>query len=494
MFLFVFSIISDSSKINFAKKQSHSSPKCYNIQEGKIIENHRPVNKPEHRRFISPIRIKNKSLGTSASPTPSNHSSNSSTPVRRKITQQLNRLDSTIKSNNREYLASRTLNSPARSERPPIPTWEIRTGTTNISNEKRNPLADTRLSCYKPKISDKYSLPAYYKSVDDFLILNSGEDADSTISTTSSEEIKRNSAADEGTEDNKMNGIDICADVQNVQMKRDSYEYDKRGYGVAKLTTKSVENILEPKLYELAATPPGKKAKKPNMLHISDKIKTMSSRTQKLFSRIYNSGQPKQSLANNGSETNERRLPFGMKAATCRIKTPKSRRSLSFGNLPGLDDFKQVLKEIDHLDDGDSVQLSVDKPAEASTNSTLHNVAGQQRLHDEVKDDLLDECEDTDSGILVNESGQSSIIETDEIFLSDGNGLRPNGGQKIELNEAMMSAQDVNANIEFKFVRLRIDTSCGLGIGIKSIASDLPVNRRVGYQVATIAEGGMVHR
>lgn len=334
--------------------------------------------------------------------------------------------------------------------------------------------------------------------MDDLLILNSGEDADSDLSATSSEELKRSGVDDDRFK--MMNRMDKHAEVNNAQVqgtpvKSNSYEYvDNGDFGKTKLTTKSVENMLEPRLYDLAATPPGKKSKKPNMMHISDKIKTMSSRTQKLFARIYHSA-PKHAPADDSPDAADRRMPFGMKAATCRIKTPKSRRSLSFGNIPGLDDFKQVLKEIDHLDDADDIKPSIRNPdpVTVSTNATFDHVAAQQRLHDEVKDDLLDECEDTDSGILVNESGQSSIIETDEIFMSDGSGARLSG-PKGELAEATMTAQDVNANIEFKFVRLRIDMSCGLGLGIKSITSDSPVNRRVGYQVATIVEGGMVHR
>lgn len=315
------------------------------------------------------------------------------------------------------------------------------------------------------------------------------------LSTISLEEIKRSGVEDEHFK--MMNRMDKRAElnksqVQGAQLKPNSYECDDNGHlgKKTKLTTKSVENILEPKLYDLASTPPGKKSKKPNMTHISDKIKTMSSRTQKLFARIYSSA-PKQVPTDDGWETSEHRMPFGMKAATCRIKTPKSRRSLSFGNIPSLEDFKQVLKEIDHLNDGDDIKPPIHDPNTAFANATLE-LAGQQRLHDEVKGDLLDECEDTDSGIMVNESGQSSIIETDEILLSDGNGARLGGVQKLA--EATMTAQDVNANIEFKFVRLRIDATCGLGIGIKSITTDSSVNRRVGYQVATVTEGGMVHR
>lgn len=281
--------------------------------------------------------------------------------------------------------------------------------------------------------------------------------------------------------------------VRNSHPRLTGRPYDEESYGFAKLTTKSVENILEPRLYDLVATPivPEKKSKKHNMANISDKIKTMSSRTQKLFARIYNSAHPKQAA----EEENDtpRRPIFGGKAATCRVKMPKSRRSLSYGNIPGLEDFKQVLKEIDQLDES-----AVPAPLSAATDvkpATAKTDAGHHRLHDEVKDDLLDGCEDTDSGILVNESGQSSIIETDDVFLPEGYiKLSARGVRGREAVPDATTQQDVNSNIEFKFVRLPVDTSYGLGIGIKAISSELSINRRMGYQVANISKGGMVER
>lgn len=443
-------------------------------------------------------------------------------------------MDAKTKIDARDYFTCQTLNSPLRSERGAIPTaWDtLRSGraTADIPignsptygpqslntisyNEKRNPLADTRLSCYKPKANEKYSLPAHYKSVDDFLFLNSNEDTASDSSTMSSSPVddKRvltsaiaaSAVCDRSVDkpdDTPPTAAESSLCMAQRRFGRNEYVADDPDF---KLTTKSVENICDSHLYDdrshaTAITPnSNKKMKRPNMTQFSDKIKTMSSRTQKLFARIYHHGAQltkQQKPAAGGTpasnDTGERKTMFGIKAATCRMKMPKSRRSLSFGNIPDLEDFKQVLKEIDQLDDGGG---DGKRPETQATTPNVNNhkqnerqkqpapLPPQHRLHDDVKDDLLDECEDTDSGILVNESGQSSIIETDEVFLPD-------------VACTVHEQQDVNAHFEFKFVRLPLDISCGLGIGLKAIINDATMNKRIAYQVASVADGGMVQR
>lgn len=531
------------------------------------------VKSTEHRRFISPVRIKNKSLAKAASPTPSILSTssaapsgtgggtacpaqattstptNSSTSVRRKITRHQNRLDAKTKNDARDYFTCQTLSSPLRSERGAIPTaWDTlrsvrATGDipiantptgpqslTHISyNEKRNPLADTRLSCYKPKANEKYSLPAHYKSVDDFLFLNSNEDntsSDSSVSSSPLDDKKRVMATATAPSAKCDRSVDQLADTPTTaesslciaqrRFGRNEYAGDDPDF---KLTTKSVENICDSHLYDdrahaTAITPnSNKKMKRPNMTQFSDKIKTMSSRTQKLFARIYHHGAQltKQQKPVGGgtpasNDAGERKTMFGIKAATCRMKMPKSRRSLSFGNIPDLEDFKQVLKEIDQLDDdGEGKRQVIQADAPNMNNHKQHErqkqpapLPPQHRLHDDVKDDLLDECEDTDSGILVNESGQSSIIETDEVFLPDVTSCTTkqprHADDGVDLRQMIHEQQDVNAHFEFKFVRLPLDISCGLGIGLKAIINDATMNKRIAYQVANVADGGMVQR
>lgn len=438
------------------------------------------------------MRLRNKQLASAtASPTPSTASSDAasigqtatlkphanSSIVRRKIIRQQSRFDA-IKSH-------QTLNSPLRSERKSIPVWDSPVQPTHptsasASIEKRNPLGNTRLSCYKPKIGDKFSLPTHYKSVDDILFLNSIDDDTSAPATQASGIGAR---IIDRTMSTQMEYSQISTDAATMgnslrMAQRQFGGDDDDGSCTAQLcTTKSAENILEPNLYE----PPvgsGKKPKKPNMLHISDKIRTMSSRTQKLFARIYNGSQSKQQSQSEQASSMGR---HGVKAATCRISSPKSRRSLSFGHIPGEDDLKQILKDIDQLDDGDrdrSIHPDTQKPLFA--NGTISR---QQRLPDEPIKSNSD-GEDTDSGIhSVNESGQSSIID--------------NGAEAHEISDderTLIEAQDINADIDFKFVRIPIEFGCGLGVGLKAVIGDSVINKRVGYHVASIEDGGMVFR
>lgn len=263
----------------------------------------------------------------------------------------------------------------------------------------------------------------------------------------------------------------------------DDCDNASRCYTPQMMATKSVENILEPQLYDASSHSMGKKSKKAN---ISDKIRTMSSRTQKLFSRIYNGAQPsKQSPAPKVASA-DARIPAGggrhaFKAATCRLSSPKSRRSLSFGHIPTLDDFKQALRDIDQLEDGDR---STKVP---SGNESVCSSGTIKRQPDERKN--ISDGEDTDSGILVNESGQSSIIETDESVYGAS---KPRDISDDE--RTLVEAQDINADIDFKFVRIPIDYGCGLGIGLKAVIGDSNINKRVGYHVASVEKDGMVDR
>lgn len=522
----MFSLISDTPSLTFAKKRSHRSPNCYNIQEGKIFE--RPTNRPN--RYISPIRIKNKSLhsprnvddvAASCDSPPENG------PL--KVNSDFNG------SNSSTVIYQNTKVSCA------TPIWDFDKGINSVEcakigsisyREKRNPLASTRLSCYKPKITDNYSLP-HYKSVDDFLFLNGN----------TSDEIASNSSSNSecSSSDNCHNAIDINASdhfVHNQEpctltkekknqsacdllLDGEEHEHNENGdrdndkrqvtpatirraaignrkefdetYGfTTTCNTKSVENIFEQKLYALASSP--KKTRKDlNMSNISEKIKCMSSRTQKLFSKIYsNSGQSattnsvsrKQTTTKLNAKVNEP-LPTQTAVIEATPKVQKSRRSLSYGHLPGLDDFRQTLKNFNKSTTNDIKEETIDE-------TVVQNMQKCSLTTALPKDDLLVGGEDTDSGILVNESGQSSIVDTDYVPHVDAHTF-----SSMQHNKLAGTGSISNQEFEFKFVRLCIeenDQERCLGFSVKSIRNDASMNRSSGYHVSSIQLDGVADR
>lgn len=498
-------LISDTPTIHFNKKRSNRSPNCYNIQEGKIVD--RPPTRSG--RYISPIRIKNKilcspKLSKSSKQNESSVSkessiSNPSTPISRDSKQHdlaSNKSDSTSK--NTQWYTSQ-----------PHPVWDFDKGINSVEcakigtisyREKRNPLASTRLSCYKPKISEHYSLP-HYKSVDDFLFLNNSDEvtSNSSTSTVGSDYSGINQTVIEKNTSNPH----LLDTNDNLILSNDEKKYSElhinededsenklnnENYDFSSLTTKSVENIFEPKLYALASTPTNNKKSRMDMANFSDKIKTMSSRTQKLFSKIYNNSENKSASSTNKqsqltnqiteSRVNENEtVPNKTKPAT-EEKSSKSRRSLSYGNLPGLEDFRATLRNFHKSQNNKNIKEEINP-----------------KVKDHVKDDLLVGGEDTDSGILVNESGQSSIIETDDAFHPDHIACGAERSTKSR-NASKYSSTDVNSNFEFKFVQLcieEIDIDRCLGFGVKAVRNDA-MNKRISYQVANIRSGGVVDR
>lgn len=510
--VFLCSFVADTPSLTFVKKRSHRSPNCYNIQEGKIFE--RPTNRPN--RYISPIRIKNKSLHSprNADDIASITSGDSAT---------------TESSNGQSPLTATYQNSTKTPCAAPI--WDFDKGISSVEcakigtisyREKRNPLASTRLSCYKPKITDNYSLP-HYKSVDDFLFLN-GNTSDEIASNSSSsnseysssdhchnainidinandhfarnqepctltKQEKNQSACDllgstehgntEAADDDDDNEPEVRQVTPATIRRRvgNRKEFDET-YGFTTCNAKSVENIFEQKLYALASSP--KKTRKDlNMSNISEKIKCMSSRTQKLFSKIYSNGGQSASTAKQNAKVSEQpsTQPTVIEAIP---KVPKSRRSLSYGHLPGLEDFRQTLKNF-------SKSSTTSDIKEEAIDETV--AQGMQKCSlATAKDDLLVGGEDTDSGILVNESGQSSIVDTDYV---------PHVDAHSHHNRQPGSGHTSNQEFEFKFVRLCIeenDRDRCLGFGVKSIRNDASMNKGSGYHVATIQPGGVADR
>lgn len=167
--------------------------------------------------------------------------------------------------------------------------------------EKRNPLSNTRLSCYKPIIISEPQFDSQklknYKSVDDFLSMDKP--------------------------DGYMNEKNQCETPKMTNTKDDSYFSQKN-----------------------------------KRRGLSSKFRSMSDKTQKLLSRFVSSSNLKSSSEVCNDFTIIKPHSNGMVG---------SRRSLSYGTLPELKDFE--VKKI--------------------------------------------ETEDGDSGILVNESGASSMIDSE---------------------------------------------------------------------------------
>lgn len=197
-------------------------------------------------------------------------------------------------------------------------------GTYSVPyREKRNPLSNTRLSCYKPIIISDQQFDSQtlknYKSVDDFLSMD------------------------------KTDGF--CSDMKNELNQNNKVDVSE----TPKMTIRR---------------------------GLSSKFRSMSDKTQKLLSRFVSSS----NLKSSSEVCNDFTIiqPSSKNMAN-------SRRSLSYGTLPELKDFE--VRKI--------------------------------------------ETEDGDSGILVNESGASSMIET-------------------ETNEKIEVAKDENRNLTLPHERKHV--------------------------------------
>uniref|UniRef100_A0A182YDU2 PDZ domain-containing protein n=1 Tax=Anopheles stephensi TaxID=30069 RepID=A0A182YDU2_ANOST len=237
--------------------------------------------------------------------------------------------------------------------------------------------------------------------------------------------------------------------------------------------------------------------------NFTNKIRAMSDRTQKLFSRIYST--------NGGTGSGQKGYHLSatksLKKSTGKL-SEASRRSVSYGALPGLADFqKQTEQRNDDYED-------VEKPPQDTVSSAA---AKQHHPIDDLDSEMLvgggtviaiggggsstghTDAEDGDSGILVNESGASSILETDDVFHEQGPRI-PHIPTKVLVNGAGAEST------EFKLVTIRLDEQgdcmaeagipddgIGLGIIISPIATtDGEVSNR--YKVAHVMPGGLVCR
>lgn len=328
-----------------------------------------------------------------------------------------------------------------------------------IYREKRNPLTSTRLSCYKPKLSEQYSLP-HCKSVDDFMFLN----ADDTTTTYS--DYSADTAALIGAdcaEDGKLNRL-TKIDGPNLHGEQTSNEPKtvnadtNETYGFS--ATKSTEDNLNCNNTTDTVTMSSKKKMGP--AYLSERFKSMSHRTQKIFSRLYNHNIP------NVKDNSPHRI-FDIKPKPLVVvdqsKASNNRRSLSYGNLPSLDEFQRNVT----LFDSNIIKIDIKEPA-----SDDYLIISDDKNHK----DLL--AEDADSGILVSESGQSSIVvvEPEELQKSGD----------VDVAENLLKC-------EYKLVELHLDDD-DIDRNLRVVVSPRHFDngKRLGYQVSEIIPGGLIDR
>lgn len=348
--------------------------------------------------------------------------------------------------------------------------------------EKKNPLSSTRLSCYKPKISQTNNQLPHYKSVDDFMFLNAADDLTSNTDSTDSDYLSVTGGGTEIDHHQTTASTDMSSKLfysrkkdhqpsvgglqQSPELHQNQYQNHDDTYGFASLKTKSVDNlcdqiendIIRRNSTEQSTTPSmSNKKKHQAAAYLSNRIRLMSNRTQKLFHRFYsqhtNSECSKPLVIGSPIILQPNQIP-------AHLLTSKSRRSLSYGHLPDIDDFQQNLKPFQ-------------EPREDHLICNIQKVAS---------DTFGINADDTDSGILVNESGQSSIIETEDSIKID------------HLSEKIL-AKHPN---EYKFVRIQIhdddrNRSLRLVLTQKQRYSENNKNR-IGYQVTNILPGGLIDR
>lgn len=495
--------LESTASISPSKKRSHGTSNCYNIQEGKIIETHRP-----RCRYLSPVRTKNKTLFGGNSSSNNTTTTNSSTPIiNKKISQQPQ--------------LSPTTTEPSflhRNDQKGLTT----SGGTIPYREKKNPLPSTRLSCYKPKIPITLNLP-HYKSVDDFMFLNS-EDLNTTESDASPPVIeisdidmftKCRSKSHRSFQEPPDDNDDVFsaspsppATPQRPAMGQLHHQLHQQRpknthstpvdvthdetYGfaaaVATTKTKSVENLCDQIEKEvmrrnssgpvpvLNATPANKKR---IASALSNRFRLMSNRTQRLFQRfVHNQNDTKPVITPSTEQVPSSGLELPTSLTTC-----KSRRSLSYGNLPDIDDFRlEVTKASEQQQYQSPSQQHID------LNETIHRddlICNMTKTLDALSGGSGSAGEDADSGILVNESGQSSIVETAD-------------DHNVKFLETCPSMDGTNKPPnEYQCVRIRIhdDDERSLGVVLTPVARPSDnIHKRIGYMVTVIHSGGLVDR
>ncbi|XP_045536651.1 uncharacterized protein LOC106717644 [Papilio machaon] len=125
---------------------------------------------------------------------------------------------------------------------------------------------------------------------------------------------------------------------------------------------------------------------------LSAKLRAMSDRylkssTNRFFSKLYKQNGEEDEAVNSGIDNVTK--PSGSKSRKKRGGVKAKLRSFSYGALPGLDEFQKGQSAIFHDD-------------------IYHVSCDDENI-------LIHDCEDADSGILVNESAASSVFDSDRI-------------------------------------------------------------------------------
>lgn len=309
----------------------------------------------------------------------------------------------------------------------------------NISyREKRNPLGSTRLSFYKPQVSSE--VHSLYKSVDDFLLLNSSED---TVSN-SSESVCSNDWKD----NNSNNQSEEHKHKHKSSTLPKTIETDDDTYGFSRIKSKSIENLFDDAKTMKDENIDDDVKKKKDLSCFTNRIKAMSDRTQRLFSKIYQ----------NKPHLNELSTNYDKKSY---FNATKSRRSFSYGALPGIEEFNQSIRNY-----------------EKNENNSKE---------EDTKTIVSQDGEDGDSGILVNESGASSMLETEDVTINN---------EILPILPTRKISEDIT-NKSFKLVRLKLSESVdgtGLGLALSQIQTLDNGITHSKYQVVHILSGGLADR
>ncbi|KAI8438600.1 hypothetical protein MSG28_011045 [Choristoneura fumiferana] len=158
---------------------------------------------------------------------------------------------------------------------------------------------------------------------------------------------------------------------------------------------------------------------------LSAKLRAMSDRylkssTNKFFSKLYKQKGDEDDV--NGSNENILKSTSALNRSRKKRGGVKAKlRSFSYGALPGLDEFQK------------------------ENNSVFHEDVYQASCDDENV--LIQDCEDADSGILVNESAASSIFDSDRISsrcessASHANTIVPCHGRSISGDQSYIKAR-----------------------------------------------------
>lgn len=329
-------------------------------------------------RFNSPVRLKNKKLERSPSPSCQSISSirtiSTSTPTHHTLSRLHRRKLANVFDFDKPELSSGVdVGSPKNisvieniCHRSYNTVYDRNLANQTISGaysipyrEKRNPLNHTRLSCYKPAVNDQkfrdiQNQLKNYKSVDDFLSLNNESQINLKIEDI---EICKNN--------NNNNNIDMEVKDDGNMDENDGFQKNKRrGF--------------------------------------SSKFRSMSDKTQKLFSKFYSNPNHKSSSSSSSEICNDFKMIQPSKQSTHVLN---NRRSMSYGTLADIDGLKEFnVKKI--------------------------------------------ETEDGDSGIIINESGASSMIETDNDDKNVANSL-PLQCENVTENEN----QEINDKVNRKFIQ-----------------------------------------